>query len=494
MRVCLITGIGGFLGSHLAEYILDQGWKVFETVHRDSPNISPIRDKVSPLRCDIQDRARVEGILRETRPDVVFHLAARSLPSPSWEEPEATFQVNALGTINLLEAVRKAGLDSVVVVAGSSSEYATTPDQAPIREHHPLLPDSPYGASKAASSLLALLYHRAYQMRVIVARPFFVVIGPRKVGDVCSDFARQVVAVERGRQPSLQVGNLEAVRDFLDVGDAVRALWLLARKGEPGGVYNVCSGTGTKVRSVLEMFLTMASRPTWMSSPSASTAERSGVAGSCCGTLPRVGLVGAGWRADVCDRGAHRPLRPGPAMASRRAVFLDRDGVLNRAPVRAGRPGSPTSLEDVEVLPGVAEACARLRAAAFLLIVVTNQPEVARGRLSRDAVEAIHNYLRRQLPLDDIRVCYHDDDAGCECRKPKPGMLLAAAREWGIDLGRSFMVGDRWRDIEAGRRAGCRTVFIDYGYDEPRPDAMDFETDSLPSAAEWILRAAGLKR
>jgi GDP-4-dehydro-6-deoxy-D-mannose reductase len=176
------------------------------------------------------------------------------------EEPEATFQVNVLGTLNLLEVLRKAGLDPVVVVAGSSSEYTATLDQAPIREDHPLLPDSPYGASKAAASLLALLYHSAFQMRVIVVRPSFV-IGPRKVGDVCSDFARQVVAVEREKQPSLQVGNLEAVRDFLDVKDAVRALWLLAEKGEPGGVYNLCSGTGTKVGSVLEMFLAMASRP-----------------------------------------------------------------------------------------------------------------------------------------------------------------------------------------------------------------------------------------
>jgi nucleoside-diphosphate-sugar epimerase len=133
MGVCLITGIGGFLGSHLGEYLLHRGWNVLGTLHRDSANIDPIRDKVSPLRCDVQDRPRVEGILRETRPDVVFHLAARSLPSPSWEEPEATFQVNVLGTLNLLEAVRKAGLDPVVVVAGSRSEYAPTP----IREDRP---------------------------------------------------------------------------------------------------------------------------------------------------------------------------------------------------------------------------------------------------------------------------------------------------------------------------------------------------------------------
>ncbi len=170
----------------------------------------------------------------------------------------------------------------------------------------------------------------------------------------------------------------------------------------------------------------------------------------------------------------------------RRAVFLDRDGVLIRAPVRDGRPVPVLRPEDVEVLPGVPEACRRLRAGGFWLVVATNQPDVARGRLHRGTVEAMHELLRGQLPLDDIRVCYHDDGDGCECRKPRPGMLLAAAREWGIDLASSFMVGDRWRDIEAGRRAGCRTVFIDYGYDEPRPVGFDFVTDSLSGAAAWI--------
>jgi len=174
-----------------------------------------------------------------------------------------------------------------------------------------------------------------------------------------------------------------------------------------------------------------------------------------------------------------------------RAVFLDRDGVLNRAPVRDGRPQSVVSVEEVELLPGVPEACAMLRDAGFSLIVVTNQPEVARGRVSRDAVEAIHEFLRARLPLDEVRVCYHDDAEGCNCRKPKPGMLLEAARDRGVDLARSFMVGDRWRDIEAGRRAGCKTVFIDYGYDELRPEEMDFKADSLLSAAKWILSARG---
>jgi len=171
----------------------------------------------------------------------------------------------------------------------------------------------------------------------------------------------------------------------------------------------------------------------------------------------------------------------------RRAAFLDRDGVLNRALIRDGRLYSPSGLHEVEIPPGVPEACERLRHDGFLLVVVTNQPEVARGHLARRAVEEINDFLRKRIRLDDVRVCYHDDEDGCDCRKPKPGMLLAAARDWGIDLGRSFMIGDRWRDIEAGRRAGCRTVFIKRGYAEPDPPHFDFEADSLETAVTWLL-------
>jgi D-glycero-D-manno-heptose 1,7-bisphosphate phosphatase len=171
-------------------------------------------------------------------------------------------------------------------------------------------------------------------------------------------------------------------------------------------------------------------------------------------------------------------------------VFLDRDGILNRAPVRDGRPHSPSGLHEVEIPDGVPEACKRLRRDGFLLVVVTNQPEVARGRLTRKSVEEINDFLRSRILLDDVRVCYHDDLDGCDCRKPKPGMLLAAAQDWSIDLSRSLIVGDRWRDIEAGRRAGCRTVLIDHGYAELRPSGMDFATQSLSSAVDWILKSS----
>jgi D-glycero-D-manno-heptose 1,7-bisphosphate phosphatase len=170
-----------------------------------------------------------------------------------------------------------------------------------------------------------------------------------------------------------------------------------------------------------------------------------------------------------------------------RAVFLDRDGVINRAVVRDGKPYPPARGEDLELLPGVPEALAALKRAGYLLLVVTNQPDVARGAQSRALVEAMHADLLARLPLDEVRCCYHDDAEGCDCRKPKPGMLLAAARDHGIDLGASFMVGDRWRDTEAGLAAGCTTIFIDAGYRERQPSRVDATVASLAEASAWIL-------
>jgi D-glycero-D-manno-heptose 1,7-bisphosphate phosphatase len=171
----------------------------------------------------------------------------------------------------------------------------------------------------------------------------------------------------------------------------------------------------------------------------------------------------------------------------RRAVFLDRDGVINRAVVRDGRPYPPADADHVEVLPGVAVALRRLKAAGYLLIVITNQPDVARGSQTLAAVEAIHSRLAAELPIDDFRTCYHDDGDGCACRKPKPGLILGAAREHQIDLETSVMVGDRWRDVEAGRQAGCRTVFLDYGYAERQPEQPGAVAGSLEEATTWIL-------
>lgn len=170
----------------------------------------------------------------------------------------------------------------------------------------------------------------------------------------------------------------------------------------------------------------------------------------------------------------------------RRAVFLDRDGVINRAIVCDGIPCPPRNLETLEVLPGVPEALQKLHEYNYLLIVVTNQPDVARGIIQRSDVEKINDQLLSQLPLDDIKTCYHDNGDGCLCRKPLPGALVDAAKEYQIDLLKSFMVGDRWRDIEAGQSAGCKTFFINHHYTEKKPDSADFIVSSLLEAQQII--------
>lgn len=175
-----------------------------------------------------------------------------------------------------------------------------------------------------------------------------------------------------------------------------------------------------------------------------------------------------------------------PADGLRPAVFLDRDGVLNRAEVRDGKPYAPRRLEEFRLLPGVAAAVAALRDAGFLVVVVTNQPDLGHGLVSPETVAAMHERLRERVPVDAIEVCAHRQEEGCACRKPEPGLLLDAARRLSIDLRRSFMVGDRWHDIVAGRASGCCTVFVDRGYRERRPVEADAVVGSLPAAVRRI--------
>ena len=170
-----------------------------------------------------------------------------------------------------------------------------------------------------------------------------------------------------------------------------------------------------------------------------------------------------------------------------KAVFLDRDGVINRAVVRDGKPYPPANLAALEILPGVGAAMQSLRNDGWLLIVITNQPDVARGTTPRVDVEAINQHLQQCLPIDEFRTCYHDSDDGCACRKPLPGALLAAAKTFDIDLTASYMVGDRWRDIEAGQAAGCQCYFIDYSYQEKSPVLPYVRVASLIEAARLIM-------
>lgn len=256
---CLITGAAGFVGSHLAELLLAEGHAVCATHHRPQPPRPAHGLAWRPL--DVLDELRVAALVAEVRPDFVFHLAAQTSIPLSWRDPESTFRANVLGTLHLLEGVRRSGLDPVVVVAGSSAEYGPGGRRrAAIREDRPLRPASPYGISKVAADLLGRLYWRTWGMRVVRVRPFQL-IGPGKYPDACSEFARGIVEIERGEREGLSVGNLETVRDVMDVRDGVSAMWLLAQEGRPGAVYNICSGRRHRIGDLLAVLVGMAAVP-----------------------------------------------------------------------------------------------------------------------------------------------------------------------------------------------------------------------------------------
>ncbi|MGH8210126.1 MAG: D-glycero-alpha-D-manno-heptose-1,7-bisphosphate 7-phosphatase [Steroidobacteraceae bacterium] len=173
----------------------------------------------------------------------------------------------------------------------------------------------------------------------------------------------------------------------------------------------------------------------------------------------------------------------------RPAIFLDRDGVISRPMIRGRKPYPPRSLAELEILPGVPAALRALKAVGYCLVVVTNQPDIARGTVSRTVVDSMNDWLSAALPLDAVLTCAHDDADRCQCRKPLPGLITQAARELRLECTASYMIGDRWRDIDAGRRAGCKTFFIDCGYDGRAPQSYDFRVSSLPDAARIILPA-----
>lgn len=258
MRV-LITGVNGFIGSYLAEYLLSKRLEVQGTVYKkDLENIAHLKNAISLSKCDVRNQAEVKDVIKKSKPDFVFHLAAQSRPDISWKDPVGTMKTNVIGTVNILESVRKLELDPKILVACSSAEYGfMREDEGPIKEDHQLLPLSPYGVSKVAQDLLAYQYFQNFNMRTIRVR-IFGATGPRKKGDVCSDFARQIAEIEHGkREPVVHVGNLEARRSLMDVRDTVKAFWLLMEKGEVGDVYNVCSSKAYKIGDILDKFLEM---------------------------------------------------------------------------------------------------------------------------------------------------------------------------------------------------------------------------------------------
>jgi GDP-4-dehydro-6-deoxy-D-mannose reductase len=263
MRI-FITGMEGFVGSHLAEFALGQKAEVLGTAYPGSSrkNLASL-----PLQgifdLDITDGAAVDALLREVKPDWIFHLAGQSNPALSFKDPEPTLKANVLGTLHVLESVRRLGTATRVVIAGSADEYGGVDEHVKaINENFPLNPQSPYAVSKVCQDLMGLAYHQQHGLHTVRVRPFNH-IGPRQaLGFVATDFASQIVAIERGQvEPKLETGNLDVVRDFTDVRDIVRGYWSLAESGHPGEVYNLGSGRGIRIHQLVDGFLKHAQVP-----------------------------------------------------------------------------------------------------------------------------------------------------------------------------------------------------------------------------------------
>ncbi|HEX6862287.1 MAG TPA: GDP-mannose 4,6-dehydratase [Thermoanaerobaculia bacterium] len=261
----LITGMTGFAGSHLAEYLLAEhpDVEVYGT-HRwrsRMENVEHLRSKVKLLEADLRDYTSMHSALERSRPDVIFHLAAQSFVPSSWTAPNDTLTTNVSGQTNLFEAVRALRLDPVIQIACSSEQYGLVlPGETPIKETNPLRPLSPYAVSKVAQDYLGYQYFQSYGLKVVRTRGFNHT-GPRR-GHVfvTSNFCSQVAAIELGLQePVIRVGNIDAIRDFTDVRDMVRAYWLAVTKAKPGEVYNIATGNGIVIREMLERLIKLAS-------------------------------------------------------------------------------------------------------------------------------------------------------------------------------------------------------------------------------------------
>jgi GDP-4-dehydro-6-deoxy-D-mannose reductase len=261
----LITGGAGFAGSHLAEHLLGQGQDVTVLARGEEPlvNVEHLRKDVRIERGDLLDATRIRQVLEDTRPQRIYHLAAFSSPRESLQNPKLAYDVNFTGTLNLLYAWRELGIDSRFLVVSSVAVYGPVDsDNLPLREDAPLRPVSPYAGSKAAAEMLAGQFFRAYALPIVRVRPFNHT-GPRQASSyVCSDFARQVAEIDLGlRPPKMTVGHLNVRRDFSDVRDIVRGYSLLMENGEPGEVYQLCSGNCVSIESILRRLTALSSQP-----------------------------------------------------------------------------------------------------------------------------------------------------------------------------------------------------------------------------------------
>lgn len=247
----LVTGANGFIGGHLLDYLVGKGDEIYGLSRKFDKTRDNV-DKLSLIEGDICDKNQIDKIMKDIMPDVIFHFAAQSYPQISWRLPHETYNVNALGTLNILQSILDINPDCRIIVSSSSSVYAPNDGKAKLHESDLVNPIDHYGLSKHVMEQISLFYFQFHGLDIVIIRPFFI-IGPDKEGDVCSDFSKGIVSVENKINNYLEVGNLDVFRDFLDIEDAIAAILLLCNKGIGGESYNICSGESYSLKTILEI-------------------------------------------------------------------------------------------------------------------------------------------------------------------------------------------------------------------------------------------------
>lgn len=255
----LITGADGFVGLYMVEFLLKKGIKVYGTTWSgiNKKALQELDNQVHLIECDIRNSTAVDDLIQKSSPDRIIHLAAQTFVPVSWKNPAETIMINMIGTYNLLGAVERFKKEARVLVICAANQYGhVAPDEIPIKETTPFRPDNPYAVSKIGVDMIAYQYFISHKLDTIRIRPFSHTGPKQDTRFVCSDFAKQIAEIEKGKkEPVMYVGNLEAVRDFLDVRDVVKGYWLALEKGVSGEVYNICSGIGFSIQEILDQLL-----------------------------------------------------------------------------------------------------------------------------------------------------------------------------------------------------------------------------------------------
>ncbi|MBE0069259.1 GDP-mannose 4,6-dehydratase [Thermoanaerobacterium thermosaccharolyticum] len=258
----LVIGASGFVGDYLCKHLIDKGYEVYATRHSNSGSINTKLDNIKFYKLDIMDSYACENVLRDVMPQYIFNLAAVSSVGLSWREPAKTMEVNIIGTLNILEAVRKISINSKILIVGSSEEYGKVqPQDIPIKETQKLVPENPYGISKITQEMIAQLYYKTYGLQIYFVRAFNHIGPGQQLGFVVPDFTKQIAEIELGmKKPVIFVGNLEAKRDFTDVRDVVRAYEMIVNNGRCGEVYNVGSGKSIAIKEILDNLIRLCTK------------------------------------------------------------------------------------------------------------------------------------------------------------------------------------------------------------------------------------------